>query len=155
MQPDFCLPFYPRGRKEKLSFRTITLMQSESWGGGERYLCEILSSESTKPAADPDISRHKAMETKGSYTRVQNCLWSQIKHWTQCCLVGSRLGSRHLRGSSPVRPRGGRGCNLLVFITASPSSGAGAWAEFDETKINTDTQHLVRLCSLRRVDRNS
>lgn len=54
-----------------------------------------------------------------------------------------------------MKPRGGQGYNLLVFVTASPSSRAEAWAEFDETKINTDRQHLVSICSLRRIDCNS
>lgn len=54
-----------------------------------------------------------------------------------------------------MRPRGGQGYNLLVFITASPSSRAEAWAEFDETKINADTQHPVSMCSLRRIDCDS
>lgn len=43
-----------------------------------------------------------------------------------------------------MRARAGKGYNHPVFITASPSSRAEAWAEFDETKLYTDKQHLVQ-----------
>lgn len=144
LQPDLYPPFHPRVKKEKLSFSNIPL-QSEL-GVYDIIFCTFLSPESTKPTADPNISRHSAMEAGGSYTRVRNGLWSQITHWTQCWLVGCRWGFRHLCGSSPMRPRGVR-LQRLVFIRASPSSRAAAWAGFDRTKINTDTQHLLRAAS--------
>lgn len=55
-----------------------------------------------------------------------------------------------------MKANGGEGCGNLVFITASPSKGAAAWAEFDETiKLDTATQHLVSMCGLRGIDCDS
>lgn len=140
-----CTHHFNPGLKRE-SFHFLTSLCNLSWGRMTLLFCTFLSPESTKPTTDPNISRHSAMEAGGSYTRVRNGLWSQITHWTQCWLVGCRWGFRHLCGSSPMRPRGVR-LQHLVFIRASPSSRAEAWAGFDRTKINTDMQHLLRAAS--------